>query len=283
MREDRRKARRFPVLDSQQQATLRVGDVAIAARLVDQSATGFAIRVEEHPGVFPGEVVWLQTVAGWTEVRVVKARHDVDGTHIGLERIADLATGPQEKYRIIPEQLTQENPCHNPWPILILVLGLAALLGFLAWTAVERHLPDELTALLPQDPATAPDPRPAAVRAIEHEATRRASELHKSIQQFGAAMLTLPEVVEHLKLTTPQQQRLQQIVQAAGQEEHTLRQTALASGDRELDAKVQALRQRASDMAMQVLDDDQRGQWKTMFDAALERLEAGDQKPINNP
>jgi hypothetical protein len=283
MREDRRKARRFPVQNGQQQATLRVGDVAIAARLVDQSATGFAIHVEEHPGVFPGEVVWLQTVAGWTEVRVVKARHDVDGTHIGLERIADLATGPQEKGRFIPEQLAQENPHHNPWPIYILVAGLTALLSFLIWTAVERHMAGDLTSLLPQHSQSAHHPRPAAVRAIEHEATRRASELHKSIQQFGAAMLTLPEVVEHLKLTTPQQQRLQQIVQTAGQEEHNLRQTALASGDRELDAKVQQLRQRASEMAVQILDDAQRGQWKAMFEAALERLESADQKPINNP
>jgi hypothetical protein len=282
MREDRRKARRFPVQENQQQATLRVGDVAIPARLVDQSATGFAIRLEEHPGVFPGEVVWLQTVAGWTEVRVVKTRHDVEGTHIGLERIADLASGPQEKGRILPEQLAQENPHHNPWPLLALVLGMVALLGFLGWTAVQHHMADEFTGILPQDAQAAPDPRPAAVRAIEHEATRRASELHKSIQEFGAAMLTLPEVVSHLNLTPEQQQQVAQIVQTAGQQEYQLRQAALAQGDRELDAKVQQLRQRASDAAMQVLEESQRAQWKQMFEAALEQLQSTTEKPKRN-
>jgi hypothetical protein len=275
MREDRRKARRFPVLEQQQQATLRVGDVLVPARLVDQSATGFAIRLEEHPGVFPGEVVWLQTVAGWTEVRVVKARHEVDGTQIGLERIADLAAGPKEVGRILPEQLAQENPRNNPWPFVILVIGLTGLLAFLAWTAWQRHVPEGMPTMI-QTPAHVPDPRPAAVRAIEHEATRRAAELHKSIQQFGAAMLTLPEVVEHLKLTAPQQERLQQIVQAAMHEEHRLRQSALASGDRELDTKVQLLRQSASDEAMQVLDDAQRQQWSVMFEAALEQLRSNE-------
>jgi hypothetical protein len=284
MREDRRKARRFPVLEGHQQATLRVGDVSIPVRLVDQSATGFAIHVDEPPGVFPGEVVWLQTVAGWTEVRVVKARHEVDGTQIGLERIADLASGPQERGRLIPEQLAQENPRNNVWPLLVLVLGLASLLGFLAWTAVQRHMTDGLTAaVLPQAPEAAPDPRPAAVRAIEHEATRRAIELHKSIQQFGAAMLSLPEVVEHLKLSKAQQERLKQIVHAAGQEENKLRRSGKAGGDREAEEKVQQLRHAASEAAMQVLDEAQREQWKTMFEAALERLEAANPKPLNKP
>jgi hypothetical protein len=272
MREDRRKARRFPVLADQQQATLRVGDVAIPARLVDQSATGFAIRVEEHPGVFPGEVVWLQTVAGWTEVRVVKARHDVDGTQIGLERIADLATGPKDVSRILPEQLAQENPRHNPWPLVALVVALSGVLGFLAWTAIGRHMAGDLSALLPQWEEQEHDPRPAAVRAIEHEATRRASELHKWIQHSGAIMLSLPEVMEHLKLSPAQRRRLQEIVEAAMKQEDAVRKAGLANGDRELESKVQQLRQAASDEALKVLDEEQRGQWTAMFASAVERL-----------
>lgn len=281
MREDRRKARRFPVLGEQQQATLRVGDVAIAVRLVDQSATGFAIRLEEHPGVFPGEVVWLQTVAGWTEVRVMKVRHEVDGTQIGLQRIADLASGPKEVGRVIPDQLAQDNPHHNPWPLLLLVLGLASLLGFLAWTAIQMHMVD-VTSVLPSSAEQAPDSRPAAVKAIEHEAARRAVELRNSIQQLGAVMLTSPEVVSYLKIDPKQQERLQQIVATATRSETSLRQQGRANGDRELDAKIQQLRQATLDAAMEVLDESQRKQWKAMFDAAVQRLQAAVDQAVEN-
>jgi hypothetical protein len=272
MREDRRKSRRFPVLEQQQQATLRVGDVSIPARLVDQSATGFAVRVEEHPGVFPGEVVWLQTVAGWTEVRVVKARHDVDGTQIGLERIADLAVGPQQVARLLSDQLAQENP-NKPWPLVGMILALGAVLGFLIWTAVGRHMHEELAAsVLPQAVNPAADLRPTAVRAIEREAARRAAELHKSIHEYGHVMLTLPEVMEELKLTLQQRQKLEEIMQAAIQGEELLRNAAKAGGDRQLESKIQRLREVASEQAARILDAQQQRDFNSMCEAAVKRL-----------
>lgn len=279
MREERRKARRFSVLGEQQAATLRVGDVSIPVRLVDQSATGFAIRLEEHPGVFPGEVVWLQTVVGWTEVRVMKVRHEVDGTQIGLQRIADLATGPKAVGRVITEQLTQDNPHHNPWPLLVLVLGLAGLLGFLIWTAAQRQMVDGLTSVLPSVADVMPDRRPAAVKAIEHEAARQSAAWQNSLEQLGAAMLVSPEVMAYLKLDAKQQQRLQQLVQSATRSEAALRQQGLANGDRELDAKVQQLRQATMAAALEVLDETQQTQWQTMFDAAIKRLESSVKRP----
>jgi hypothetical protein len=272
MREDRRKARRFPVLGEQQQATLRVGDATFPARLIDQSATGFAIRMEEHPGVFPGEVVWLQTVAGWTEVRVVKARHEVDGTQIGLERIADLAAGPKPAASILADQLAQQDPRANVWPLFGLSVALLAVLCFLAWTAIGRHVAN--LAAVPEPPQQTADPRPAAVRAIEREASRRASELHRSIQHYGAVMLTLPEVMEQLQFSPQQRQRLQEIVRSVMKQEDELLKTAPV-GDHEVEAKIQRLRQTASEEAMKVLDTQQRKQWDAMFSAAMQRLLPG--------
>lgn len=278
MRDERRKSRRFPVLGQQQQGTLRVGDVSITVRLLDQSATGFSIRSEDHPGVFPGEVVWLQTTAGWTEVRVVKTRHEVEGTQIGLERIADVASGPPSVGGILPEQLAQANPRSNHLPLLGFVAALSVVLGFLIWTAVGRQMKAGLESALPHSHEEVVDQRPAAVRAIENEASRRASELQKQIQEFSAAMLSLPEVVQTLQLSDDQQRRLRQIVQSAMKQEHDLRQKAL-SGDRTVESQVQKLRQTASQDAMQVLDAQQQEQWTTMFQAALEQLDSTRVRP----
>src|SRR5688500_7685686 len=119
MREDRRKAWRFPVLEEHQMADMRVGDAALRVRLLDQSATGFMISVDKHPGVYAGEVVWLQTAAGWTEVRVVKVRQEVEGTRIGLERLADLATNAPSNVGVIKsDHLEQEGPKASPWPFI---------------------------------------------------------------------------------------------------------------------------------------------------------------------
>jgi hypothetical protein len=273
MRDDRRKSRRIPVLADQQRGTLRVGDVSISVRVLDQSSTGFAIRAEEHPGVFPGEVVWLQTQAGWSEVRVVKTRHEVEGTQIGLERIADVAAGPDKISGVIPEQLAQDNPRSNHWPLWCMIGGLCVVLGFLVWTAFDRQVKQGLDSVL--SPPEFVDSRPAAVRAIENEATRRASELKESIKEFGAAMLALPEVVETLKLSADQQQQLKQIVQAAVQQEQDLRSEAHGGGGHLIETQVHKLRLSASQEALQLLNAEQKQQWQAMFDAALERLQGG--------
>jgi hypothetical protein len=270
MREDRRRAWRFPVLEEHQMADMRVGDAALRVRLVDQSATGFMIAVDKHPGVYPGEVVWLQTSAGWTEVRVVKVRQEVDGTRIGLERLSDLATNTPSDIGVIKsDHLEQEGSKASPWPFVIMIVLLTGVLGFLGWTVFVRKIDGEYVIVLNNAQPASADPRPAAVQGLETAATRRQNELHQTMREFGAAMLTMPDVVKHLKLTAEQQKRLSVIITAALKTEKELRQ----SGDTDAaGAKLTLLHQEATAQAMSVLDERQRGDWDVMLKAALEQI-----------
>src|SRR5690606_24606457 len=81
---DRRNARRCLAPSERREARLRSGDCDIPVQLLDESATGFAVLCDQHPGVFERETVWLQTVAGWETTSVVSISTDPAGVRIGL-------------------------------------------------------------------------------------------------------------------------------------------------------------------------------------------------------
>jgi hypothetical protein len=67
---DQRRSFRCPAFDPRREAELRAGDKRLSARVLDESAGGFAVVVAGKPGLNVGEVAQLRTEAGWFEVRV---------------------------------------------------------------------------------------------------------------------------------------------------------------------------------------------------------------------
>jgi hypothetical protein len=261
MREERRRSWRFPVLEEQRAAELRVGDEALTVRLKDQSATGFLIECDRHPGVYAGENVWLQTSSGWTEVKVIKIRHEIDGTHIGLERLGDVnVEAPSSTGVIRGDALAHEAPHNSPWPTIIMIASLLGVMGFLAWTAYQRYLAEH----------SGPG-RSAAAISIEHQAQHQHQKLQKSVQEFGVALLMMPQVVERLALSQDQQVELRRIFSQVAASEQQLQPSGLAAD--ELAKQLAALHQQATEQALDLLTPAQSQAWQAMYTEALEQLE----------
>jgi hypothetical protein len=86
---DRRQSQRFTSSEERSEAQLKVGDETIRARVLDESASGFALQVEQHPGVYEGEIVWLMASGCWTKARVARVKPADEGIEIGLSRIVE--------------------------------------------------------------------------------------------------------------------------------------------------------------------------------------------------
>src|SRR5262249_31178049 len=94
MSSDRRQATRLPTPEDRNEAILQVGDDSFPARLVDQSATGFAVLIASHPGVYEGEGVWLKADGVWTKARVARVTLESGGVRVGLTRVVESSETP---------------------------------------------------------------------------------------------------------------------------------------------------------------------------------------------
>jgi hypothetical protein len=68
---DARRARRLPVPPAHQPCELRVKPKILAAALVNESETGFAVLIDRLDGLAVGEEVDLHTDSGWIPVQIV--------------------------------------------------------------------------------------------------------------------------------------------------------------------------------------------------------------------
>jgi hypothetical protein len=94
MRElDQRKSSRNPVEENQQECELQVGKTRTPAKLIDHSAGGFSILVDQMPGIAVRQKAALRTANGWFRVRVVHINE------VGAF-IATLTGKSQSRYRL---------------------------------------------------------------------------------------------------------------------------------------------------------------------------------------
>jgi hypothetical protein len=268
------------VLAEQRAAELRVGDASLIVRLVDQSATGFMIECDQHPGVYAGENVWLQTALGWTEAKVIKIRHEVDVTRIGLERLTDVNLAiPSSTGVIKGKALTHETPYSSPWPTIIMIGALLGVMSFLAWTAYDRHGSERFLDVIRgghHDPH-----KSTAAAALEQQSQRRNKELQKSVKEFGVALMAMPEMAERLELSEEQLARLRQILREALASEQQLRGLGLAAD--ELEKRLVGLHAEASQQATGLLNSQQGAAWRQMYAEAMERFETSPSPPAASP
>ena len=96
MDEDRRRGFRMPVPKGQDQGLLRLKRREVPVRVLDTSSFGFGIVVLQKLRLAEGEVLHLRTLAGWTEVRVVRTGPHEEGTFLGVERLRELSGDPGE-------------------------------------------------------------------------------------------------------------------------------------------------------------------------------------------
>lgn len=105
-RRDQRQSFRCPATDSQQEAVLKVGEVRLAARVLDESAGGFAIGVAGPPRLNGNDLAQLRTEAGWFEVRISNVAA-VDATATPSSNAEE---SPQAEYRLGLQRLREIDP-----------------------------------------------------------------------------------------------------------------------------------------------------------------------------
>jgi hypothetical protein len=186
---DRRQSHRFPTPQDRDQATLQVGDDAYTVRMLDQSATGFAVLIEAHPGVYEGEAVWLKADGVWTKARVTRVSLESGGVKLGLLRVVEEGVAVEPK---IAFQLWRMPKNYR----ITLTIALALLLTIpcVLWLRQLRTSGAD-----------------AADDALDVN-TIAQLDAYQSIRKLGPAIFAHPEVVRCLRLSQPQLDRVRVIV-----------------------------------------------------------------------
>lgn len=115
-----RRSFRASLPEKQKEAILKVGPLRFAARLVDESVEGTAVRVDGDPGVKPDDVVRLTTSSGTFNARVVRmAQLEPQQSHgnrdgpqfcLGLEWLQRPAM-PPDVPATLPQSTLPPAPC----------------------------------------------------------------------------------------------------------------------------------------------------------------------------
>ncbi len=156
---EKRGAFRCRVPGSRRDSVLRVGKKQIPVQVLDESAGGFAVLVNRHPGVGPDDVVRLCTESGWHEVRVVhvckhepaisvgsgNGQNQARQFRIGLERLRDLATWEANRgFRAWFDRLRIGGflPLGSSTVVVGVVIAVSAASVLAAGTVVLKHIGD---------------------------------------------------------------------------------------------------------------------------------------------
>jgi hypothetical protein len=239
---DRRQSHRYPAPEDRRPATLQVGDDAYEVRLLDQSATGFAVLISAHPGVYEGETVWLKADGVWTKTRVARVNLESGGVKLGLLRVVEQADVPEPK---VAFQLWRMPKSHR----VTVLIALAAIITIacVLWLREFR----------------------ATVAAVEDDALDLNSisqrDAYQSINQLGPLIFAHADVVRRLKLSQAQLDRVRGIARR-GQQAMKLARDAGDSAE-----EIRHIWRAAQEEARLVLTKPQQAKW----DEVLQLVEEG--------
>ncbi|MEN6405589.1 MAG: hypothetical protein ABFC77_03870 [Thermoguttaceae bacterium] len=309
---DQRQSFRCNVSNGRTECSLKVGQHALPARLLDESAGGFAVEVDQVAGLNAGDTGLLLTDVGWFSVRIVHIAEqaaDPDAApsyRLGLLRLSDAT--PYQAPRVslwagtLRFRLGQWTPTNTPLVLFVVLLTVVTVLAALYLTksrwpvTVFDNAPDASP-----DPDRSSDATPAnPFRTKFHSSrVRQADEsyddspfdspsqfgrnpvrrrgsassgsssewmLHESVRRMaGASALTMPEVIQRLQLTDPQQAQIRRLIdQTVDAIRQMERQSVGRSRGERAQLRAQLLEQSRQE-AVNLLTDSQRAEWDRLM------------------
>jgi len=291
---NQRKSFRCPMTESRRQGVLVVGKTRLPVWLLDESAGGFAVLADAPPWVTENQRVQLVTDAGWFHVGVIHVRQvDPDGAakgasagaegpwfRIGLCRLGEVESAAEDA-ALCPAGFGLHFPLGKWCPSNS---GLMAVVGLL-FTLALIALPLAMMCTFKWDDdwwlkrlALWGGPRSSA-SAVSADTESRPPRLSSASQgDFGgpwslrdiarrlpgATPLTLPEVVQTLKLTDAQREKIRLVIDATTQAVRDLDSQLQGRQRQQLSAiRAQAFEESLKE-ALKVLDSEQRARWEAL-------------------
>jgi hypothetical protein len=137
MGQERRKYYRYPVQGGSETVVVRHQGVERPAKLVNLSADGFRLDMDEESIVEVGDIVLMATSSGFHRVRVVNVARESGTLQLGLQRLQDIpasAVESQAEARNLRRKRREKPAVSAPLLQLGVPLVLGALiLGTAAW------------------------------------------------------------------------------------------------------------------------------------------------------
>lgn len=225
---DQRKSFRIQIPEGREHAVLVVKHREIQARILDESAGGFAVALIENVDVQQNQVHLLKTTTGLYQTRVARIEHFADGKLLGLVRLDDLTEagekvlGNSSRYdHLFKPQANDGSKTGSIAAGIVLAVAVGVGICGLALFG-SQHLPAQ------QNPDTSPNARESAIDVQESpkQVPLAAVEPNALMNENIAAIDTqpldsivhepqskfAPEVLYRLQLTPDQSRRIRGIL-----------------------------------------------------------------------
>jgi len=281
--QDQRQSYRIPVTTVRRGCELTVGDQTLSARLLDQSAGGFAVLVDRLAGLDVDHMAQLATDSGSYSVRVVHIA-ELPGAdslsggvktiyRLGLSREGEAIPDLQPSTRWFAPSLLFRSGPSNPSGGLMLVLGGLLAVGAVAvalWLTGTGWSVDSLV-----DP-NAMDSGPSIRSYFQNDgrATKqpaRSSKRSEPLQDEsfrrlpGATAMTLPAVADRLELSDAQREKIQTLIDETAEAIRDLGQQSRGLPRGEIARQRAELLDRSRQEALKQLNEQQRAAWEELM------------------
>lgn len=225
---DQRKSFRIQIPEGREHAVLVVKHREIQARILDESAGGFAVALIENVDVQQNQVHLLKTTTGLYRTRVARIEHFADGKLLGLVRLDDLTeegekalgTAPRYEYLFLPQAINGSRTGNIAACIALAVavgFGICGLLFYGTQYVPVQRKPEtsqqsKKFAVSINETAERVLPPPAKPNALMNEKFAAldtqppASNVHESQSKFST------EVLYRLHLTPDQSRHIRRIL-----------------------------------------------------------------------
>jgi hypothetical protein len=283
---------------------LRIGKQKVPVWVLDESARGFAIVADRHPGVAADDVARLCTDSGWHEVRVVRVSSYEPATadneassenaqrrfRVGLERLRDLAPGEANRgFHAWFDRLWIAGllPAGSGTAAMAVLVVFVLTVGLTMGALVLRHsgrtvgtsrapLPERaedsslVLSMFPGQPNNARSQRPneahgAGSTGKPHVSEVMSGRVAATVDALpGASPFALKEVAQELGLSESQREEIRRIIEASDQAIRQLSVRWPNQTRQQHEQKRQILFDEARRRALQLLTNEQRAQWEAL-------------------
>lgn len=287
---DQRQSFRCPVRGPSE-CVLEVGGATIPGQLVDESAGGFSVLVENPPESAIDQPARLRTDAGWFPVRIIHIQQQevsIDNEdagseespskkccRLGLCRLGDIMPWEQPRaswtFRCPWFQLGQ---WQSSSAIFTLLFGIALAFAVVGLSLLMKN--EHVMSSILGSKYVQPSPlssRAARTDPSRREAERPSADASNSVKKRpvlsdlpGATPFQSPDVVTLLELTEQQIEQIKKIVEATYEAIEKLVQQSQGLSRGKISQEREELLQQARRQALGILTDQQRAKWKAFVE-----------------